>query len=400
MFKWIVCARRPLVVDEIREAIAFTLEDSQWDKDKIPTDISRLARGCGNLIIIDEETKVVRLAHYTVQQYLLQEDNVEEKSFNFALEEANNMVGETCVAYLNFSDFETQLTRYKSNAYTDMAAITKVALKSPLIAPDGLGQSVVKLWETTRTERRRPRDINYARHLPGIRQQKQDLTKDYPLLGYITAHWLWHTISFARGHSLQESKASRLKLFRQLILQKDLLFDFTPWGNLKSSDNERSFISLIGWALMANHKLLLETIDERPYLGVGHYITKAATWLFRDYDPASNYGFKFNSLIPRDGPHIRISQFLLNPLQSFSPDSFEPEVVENIVGMEHPMFQSSNLRFHRYISLSQHFTHSHIYLSQIPMPICDRNPGISLAIFQSSGCLSARLYRRISSQQY
>lgn len=35
MFKWIVCARRPLCVDELREAIAFTLDDEEWDPERL-----------------------------------------------------------------------------------------------------------------------------------------------------------------------------------------------------------------------------------------------------------------------------------------------------------------------------------------------------------------------------
>jgi len=48
MFKWIVCARSPLNADELREAIAFTIDDEEWDPRKIATDISRLTRACGN----------------------------------------------------------------------------------------------------------------------------------------------------------------------------------------------------------------------------------------------------------------------------------------------------------------------------------------------------------------
>lgn len=65
MFNCIIGARRPLHVDELREAIAFTVQDEFWDAAKIPNDLRRLIRACGNLIIIDEETECVRLAHHT-----------------------------------------------------------------------------------------------------------------------------------------------------------------------------------------------------------------------------------------------------------------------------------------------------------------------------------------------
>ena len=333
MFKWIVCARRPLTVDEIRETIAFSMEDTSWDKDKIPTDISRLARSCGNFIIIDQETKVVRLAHYTIQQYLLREYEDQENSFNFTLQEANIMAGETCVAYLSFSDFETQTTRYSINPHTDVAAMTKAALKSPLIAPDSFGESVIKIWSASRPERSRPRDIDYTRHLPRPVQAKQDLTQIYALLGYITANWLWHTLDFDREQTLHESKTKRVTLFRAVILDKSLLFDYTPWGSLKCDEHETAFVFLIGWAIMANHALLLRIIDEEPYLGVGYYIAKAVNFFFRDFDKSYVLSNGQNS--------FRISQFSLLALHSSSPDSLEPEIDANILDMSHPMFTTS-----------------------------------------------------------
>lgn len=65
MFDWIICSCRPLHMDELREAIAFTIGDRSWDATKIPNDLRRLIRACGNLIMIDEETLEVHLAHYT-----------------------------------------------------------------------------------------------------------------------------------------------------------------------------------------------------------------------------------------------------------------------------------------------------------------------------------------------
>lgn len=74
MFKWIVCAREPIHLEEMREAVTFTLKDLTYDPRKLPTDLNRLVRACGNLVIVDEESQVIQLAHHTVQQYLLQQN--------------------------------------------------------------------------------------------------------------------------------------------------------------------------------------------------------------------------------------------------------------------------------------------------------------------------------------
>ncbi|PMD63894.1 uncharacterized protein K444DRAFT_483488, partial [Hyaloscypha bicolor E] len=117
MFKWIVCAREPIHLEELREAIAFTLEDLAYDSGKLPTDLNRLIRACGNLVVVDEETQIIQLAHHTVQQYLLQQDG---SPFQFTIKDANVMAGEFCVAYLSFANFESQVTRYAENKNTDM----------------------------------------------------------------------------------------------------------------------------------------------------------------------------------------------------------------------------------------------------------------------------------------
>jgi hypothetical protein len=69
MFNWIICAQRPLHMDELREAIAFTVDDEFWDATKIPNDLKRLVRVCGNLVIVDEETEKVQLAHHTGKKF-------------------------------------------------------------------------------------------------------------------------------------------------------------------------------------------------------------------------------------------------------------------------------------------------------------------------------------------
>jgi hypothetical protein len=71
IFKWIVCAKRPLLLAEVAEAVAFKPTDQSWDADKIPNH-SRLIQACRNLVVFDEDDETVRLAHHTVQQFFLQ----------------------------------------------------------------------------------------------------------------------------------------------------------------------------------------------------------------------------------------------------------------------------------------------------------------------------------------
>lgn len=61
ILRWLIAARQPLHVDELLEGIAFTLEDTSWDREKIPNDFKRLVRACSNLVVVDPDTQIVHL---------------------------------------------------------------------------------------------------------------------------------------------------------------------------------------------------------------------------------------------------------------------------------------------------------------------------------------------------
>lgn len=67
---WMVCARRPLRVEELQEAVAFDTPDKRWNSGKIP-DGDKIMKSCHGLVIRDTDDGKVRLAHHTVQQYLV-----------------------------------------------------------------------------------------------------------------------------------------------------------------------------------------------------------------------------------------------------------------------------------------------------------------------------------------
>lgn len=73
---WIVCARRPLTVLELQQMYAMrTMTDGDDDDDILTLDEDDLPDGdsltgvCGGLVIVNGDSGVVRLVHYTAQQY-------------------------------------------------------------------------------------------------------------------------------------------------------------------------------------------------------------------------------------------------------------------------------------------------------------------------------------------
>jgi hypothetical protein len=55
IFKFIIAAKRPLTIHEMREALSVTLDDTIWDPSKLLNDVYSALATCGCLIIVDEE---------------------------------------------------------------------------------------------------------------------------------------------------------------------------------------------------------------------------------------------------------------------------------------------------------------------------------------------------------
>ncbi|KAJ6574297.1 hypothetical protein B0H19DRAFT_985951, partial [Mycena capillaripes] len=66
---WVANAKRPLTALELQTALAIEPGTKALDKDNM-LDIDIILSVCAGLIIIDEQVSVVRLVHYTTQEYL------------------------------------------------------------------------------------------------------------------------------------------------------------------------------------------------------------------------------------------------------------------------------------------------------------------------------------------
>lgn len=65
---WITCAMRPLTTLELQDALAVNIGDSDFDKENL-REINDMVCVCCGLVTADEESKIVLLVHYTIQEY-------------------------------------------------------------------------------------------------------------------------------------------------------------------------------------------------------------------------------------------------------------------------------------------------------------------------------------------
>ena len=94
---WIICSKRPLTILELRHALAIKLDSSALDKGNMP-DIEDIVSICAGLVVADEKSGVVRLVHYTTQEYF-------ERTKDTLFPTAEFDIAGSCAAYLSYSGF-------------------------------------------------------------------------------------------------------------------------------------------------------------------------------------------------------------------------------------------------------------------------------------------------------
>ncbi|KAL9629066.1 MAG: hypothetical protein Q9204_005491 [Flavoplaca sp. TL-2023a] len=98
--RWVAYAYRPLSASMLQEAVAIDPEETDYDAEAI-TAIELILDVCSGLLIMDAEASVIRLVHYTAQDY-----------FN-ALAESESLgphasIAAECLSYLKFDTFQTE----------------------------------------------------------------------------------------------------------------------------------------------------------------------------------------------------------------------------------------------------------------------------------------------------
>ena len=107
LLRWVVCAARPLTVEELREALRLDIGEVLPQLERTASSI------CGNLIYVDSQSKV-RSAHHTVQEYLFRADA--DSRYAIKRPEAHSKIATVCLKYL--SGDEMRSPRYRKGGLT------------------------------------------------------------------------------------------------------------------------------------------------------------------------------------------------------------------------------------------------------------------------------------------
>jgi hypothetical protein len=64
----ITCVKRPLTGLELQHALAVEVGTPNLDEENLP-DIGDIVSTCAGLVTVDEESNIIRIVHYTTQEY-------------------------------------------------------------------------------------------------------------------------------------------------------------------------------------------------------------------------------------------------------------------------------------------------------------------------------------------
>ena len=103
VLSWITCAKRPLTLLELQHALAVEVGEPELDEENFPQ-IRDMVSVCAGLVTVDEESGIIRLVHYTAQEYF-------ERTQKRWFPNADLDIMMICVTYLSFSVFETGFCR-------------------------------------------------------------------------------------------------------------------------------------------------------------------------------------------------------------------------------------------------------------------------------------------------
>ncbi|TPX07668.1 uncharacterized protein E0L32_010666 [Thyridium curvatum] len=98
---WITLAKRPLTPLELQNALAVEFGTSELDTENLPQ-IEDMISVCAGLVTIDEESRIIRLVHYTTQEYF-ERPGTQQRWFPDAQAEITTV----CVTYLSYNAFES-----------------------------------------------------------------------------------------------------------------------------------------------------------------------------------------------------------------------------------------------------------------------------------------------------
>ncbi|KAK4947542.1 hypothetical protein LTR10_013487 [Elasticomyces elasticus] len=207
LLKCIVAARRPLTLEELREALSIVPGVTTWQPDRLINDIERaIPRLCGSLVIVTEDEGTVHFAHHSVKQHLISEAQDTTDLLRIQASQAGSYLGDICVTYLNLNVFETQIIKAQSAKAPDVANISNtIARRFDSRPVQNLAVAYARLKGVSQGDLRTK--------LPFLSRPAAQDRYEYACMAY--AAWFWP--DHVEGFRSNRTNTETYKLFRRVV---------------------------------------------------------------------------------------------------------------------------------------------------------------------------------------
>ncbi|KAF5266248.1 hypothetical protein FOXYS1_2916 [Fusarium oxysporum] len=135
----ITAACRPLTTDELQEALSVVPGDPDWNPSRMLNDVYAALACCGSVVIVDEETLLVKLIHHSVKQFLLSGPEGMAGQ-TFTIQDANKTMAGVIMTYLDYAVVRLLLKRGANPYLRDTDGRTPLSW-----AAEGGHETVVRL---------------------------------------------------------------------------------------------------------------------------------------------------------------------------------------------------------------------------------------------------------------
>ena len=239
VFRWVIAAKRPLALDELGEAIVIEPCQKSLRSGQRINNINLLLPWCGNLLVQDEEEKLVHLAHHTVKEFLLSQHSTPSlQCFESELMDVDHEAGEICCTYLNLDNLKGQMVK---PIRIEPSAVINASL--PFRQSLTFLTSIAKLKGDSKLQHG---NFDFGRQLyiqPNTSEKALDsLQAQFPFFTYANKYWLSHTATFSKASSKTWS------LFDHL-LRTEAALGIKDWDSSEVLDYviDHSHWGLLGW---------------------------------------------------------------------------------------------------------------------------------------------------------
>lgn len=245
VLRWVNYAMRPLQIDELREAVAFDLQDKIWSSEKIP-DPMFVIGCCANLVILDATDQCVRFAHSSVKSFLETFYSDEKMNSPACSTRGELECGELCVSYLSFSDFGLQVEQWSHEQRSRKVELHPNIMNDMIRNSFGaFASKFVKRSETQGIQMPLPTKPFGA----AVPDQMQ-----YKFLRYAAKSW-------ARQTKMIDIHSVVWHSFCRLAMTPNETWGLHPWTH--GGQSKGSYLhGIFGWAVREHHMPLLELIIE------------------------------------------------------------------------------------------------------------------------------------------